>query len=127
MNMKKTTVEIKKPKLVEKAWGYELWIHNEEDYCGKILHFNKNAKFSMHFHVKKDETWYISSGEFVLHGIDTETAKKYSRVLKVGDVVEVKKGIPHQLQALEEGDVFEVSTEHFDEDSYRVSKGDSQA
>ena len=29
----------------EKAWGYELWIHNEEDYCAKILHFNKDAKF----------------------------------------------------------------------------------
>jgi magnesium-transporting ATPase (P-type) len=46
--------------------------------------------------------------------------------LVVGDIVEVKTGIPHQLEALEEGDIFEISTQHFDEDSYRVAKGDSQ-
>jgi hypothetical protein len=30
------------------------------------------------------------------------------------------------LEAITDGEVFEVSTEHFDSDSYRVWKGDSQ-
>jgi quercetin dioxygenase-like cupin family protein len=46
--------------------------------------------------------------------------------LKVGDTVRQMPGQPHQLEALTDGVVFEVSTEHFDSDSYRVWKGDSQ-
>ena len=35
---------------VEKGWGHELiWATNDK-YCGKLLKFNKGAKFSMHFH-----------------------------------------------------------------------------
>ena len=33
---------------------------------------------------------------------------------------------PHQLEALDEGRIFEVSTHHEDSDSYRVLPGDSQ-
>ena len=51
-------------------------------------------------------------------GITEETT------LKVGDVVTQYPGQPHQLIALEDGEVFEVSTEHFDSDSYRIYKGD---
>ena len=110
----------------EKAWGYELWIHNEEDYCAKILHFNKGAKFSMHYHIIKEETWYVQSGLFVLNIIDTDTAQISSHNLHVGDIVEIPRGAPHQLVAIEEGDIFETSTQHFEEDSYRVWKGNSQ-
>ena len=49
-------VDIKPPKRVEKIWGHELWIHNDEDYCGKLLVFpKKNSHFSMHYHLKKKE------------------------------------------------------------------------
>ena len=47
-------------------------------------------------------------------------------LLYKGDVVRQRVGQPHQLEALTDGVVFEVSTQHFDEDSYRVWKGDSQ-
>jgi hypothetical protein len=41
--------------------------------------------------------------------------------LQKGDIVEIKKGLPHQLTALlDESTIFEVSTQHFDEDSYRI-------
>ena len=110
----------------EKAWGYELWIHNEEDYCAKILHFNKGAKFSMHYHIIKEETWYVASGKFKLITIDTDSAEDHERIINVGDIIEIPRGAPHQLIALEEGDIFETSTEHFEDDSYRVRKGDSQ-
>ena len=55
----------------EKAWGYELWITNNEKYCGKLLVFKKNKEFSMHFHLLKDEAWYISKGKFEFKYIDT--------------------------------------------------------
>ena len=118
-----------KPKVCEgckvpKGWGEELIIENNEMYCGKLLIFKKGCKFSMHYHLIKDETWYVDKGEFLYRWIDTETAETIEQKLKVGDVVRQRVGQPHQLIALTDGTVFEVSTQHFDEDSYRIQKGD---
>ena len=115
-------VKIQHPKRVEKKWGYELWIHNDIDYCGKLLVFTKSGnKFSMHYHMIKDETWYIQKGAFQFDWIDTENGERCYTQIQEGDVIEIKKGLPHQLTALtEEATVFEVSTQHFDEDSYRI-------
>jgi mannose-6-phosphate isomerase-like protein (cupin superfamily) len=115
-------VKIQHPKRVEKTWGYELWIHNDTDYCGKLLVFTKSGnKFSMHYHMIKDETWYVQKGAFQFDWIDTENGERCYTQIQEGDVIEIKKGLPHQLTALtEEATVFEVSTQHFDEDSYRI-------
>ena len=46
-----------------------------------------------------------------------------TKTIVVGEVVEIQKGMPHQLTALSDNSiVFEVSTEHFDDDSYRIYK-----
>ena len=115
-------VKIQHPKRVEKKWGYELWIHNDTDYCGKLLVFTKSGnKFSMHYHMIKDETWYVQKGVFQFDWIDTENGERCYTQIQEGDVIEIKKGLPHQLTALtEEATIFEVSTQHFDEDSYRI-------
>jgi len=110
---------------VPKGWGEELIIENNEMYCGKLLIFKKGCKFSMHYHLIKDETWYVNEGEFIYRWIDTELAETIEQKLKVGDVVRQRVGQPHQLIALTDGVVFEVSSQHFDEDSYRVVKGDT--
>jgi quercetin dioxygenase-like cupin family protein len=69
----------------------------------------------------KNETWYIQNGAFQFDWIDTEAAERSYTQLQEGDVVYIEKGLPHQLIALTEGAiVMEVSTEHFDEDSYRI-------
>ncbi len=117
---------ITKPVKVTKGWGYELILENNEQYCGKILHFNKGAKFSMHYHMQKKETWYVQSGKFLFRSIQTQTADVKEFTLEPGDCVTNERGQPHQIECLEEGDIFEVSTQHFDSDSYRVWKGDSQ-
>lgn len=112
--------------IVEKGWGRETIFANNAQYCGKILHFHKDAKFSMHFHLQKTETWYVYSGSFLFKSIDTSNANVQERFLHVGDTVHNEIGQPHQIICLEEGDIFEVSTTHHDSDSYRVFKGDSQ-
>ena len=111
---------------IPKGWGEEIIIANHELYCGKLLRFRQGAKFSKHYHMIKDETWYVNEGEFIYRWINTETAEVIEQHLKVGDVVRQRPGQPHQLEAITDGVVFEVSTEHFDSDSYRVWKGDSQ-
>jgi mannose-6-phosphate isomerase-like protein (cupin superfamily) len=111
---------------VEKGWGYEVIIVNNDLYCGKILHFKTGAKFSMHFHMKKRETWYVTSGRFVFRWINTANADIVEEILLPGDTITNFVGDPHQIVCEEEGEIFEVSTTHFDSDSYRVGKGDSQ-
>ena len=108
---------------VPKGWGHEIIFENNELYCGKVLVFKKGCSFSMHYHLIKDETWYVQSGEFIYRWIDTETAKWYEKIIKVGDTVRQLPGMPHQLEALTDGEIFEVSTQHFDSDSYRIQLG----
>lgn len=111
----------------QKAWGHELWIINNEKYCGKLLVFKKDKSFSMHFHLLKDEAWYINKGKFQYTYIDTETAEHHNVKVKEGDCIHLLPGQPHRMLALEEGScIFEVSTQHFDSDSYRVQMGSSQ-
>ena len=115
-----------KSEIVEKGWGSEVIFANNEMYCGKLLRFNKGARFSMHFHMKKDETWYLAEGVIRLNWIDTTDASKRTEVIREGEVVRNRPGEPHQVEALSDAVIFEVSTTHFDEDSYRVERGDSQ-
>ena len=115
-------VNITTPNIVTKKWGYEMWIHNDDEYCGKLLVFNKEGdKFSMHYHIKKKETWFVQSGTFLFKWIDVENGQINSQELSIGESVLIERGLPHQLIALEDNSiVFEVSTQHFEEDSYRI-------
>ena len=110
---------------VPKGWGEELIIENNDMYCGKLLKFKKGCKFSMHYHMIEDETWYVEEGEFIYRWIDTETAEVEVNRLYPKDIVRQRPGQPHQLEAVTDGVVFEVSTHHEDSDSYRVLKGDT--
>jgi len=105
---------------VPKGWGHEIIFENNELYCGKLLVFKKDCNFSMHYHLIKDETWYVQEGEFLYRWIDTETGEVHENKLRKGDSVRQFPGQPHQVMALTDGILFEVSTEHFDSDSYRV-------
>ena len=81
----------------------------------------------MHYHLKKKETWYVQSGSFDFHWIDVEDGKRKNKIIKVGDSVLIKRGLPHQLIAIEDNStIVEVSTEHFDEDSYRIYRNTPQ-
>ncbi len=113
---------------VKKAWGYELIWATNDLYCCKIMVFEKaGSKFSMHFHSKKDETWFVNSGKFLLRWIDTTNASLYQQELTEGQVWHNPPLQPHQLEALEDNSsITEVSTPDSVEDNYRVVPGDSQ-
>jgi quercetin dioxygenase-like cupin family protein len=112
-------------KLVPKGWGFEKWIVNNEEYCGKLLYFVKGKKCSWHYHILKDETFYIQSGKILLtYGNDDNLSFAHELVLEKGDNFHITRGMRHQMLALEDTELFEFSTQHFDSDSYRVTKGD---
>jgi quercetin dioxygenase-like cupin family protein len=111
---------------VEKGWGHELIWATNDLYCGKLLKFNQGAKFSMHFHAKKDETWYVLDGKFLVRYIDTANADQREQELNPGDTWHNLPLTPHQVICIEAGTIVEVSTPDSVEDNYRVAKGDSQ-
>jgi len=45
-------------------------------------------------------------------------------ILNPGEKFHVATGLRHQMVALEDSELFEFSTEHFDSDSHRIIKGD---
>ena len=120
------TQQKQKANRVEKGWGYETIFANNEKYCGKLLHFNTGAMFSMHYHLLKQETWFVQSGTFIFKYINTRTADIHEQQLEAGDIITNNVGQPHQLICVSEGVIIEASTTHYDSDSYRVFKGDSQ-
>lgn len=99
---------------IKKSWGHELVINNNSKYCGKILFFLKGKKGSLHYHKLKEETWYVNSGKFLIQK-DDEMIQ-----LEKGSILHIPPYAKHQVEALEDGSIFEVSTQHFDEDTYRV-------
>ena len=108
-----------------KGWGYENWIVNKPEYCGKLLYFYKGKKCSWHYHKLKDETFFIGSGAIKLtYGDDDDISKANYIVLLKGDKFHIYRGLRHQMEALMDTELYEFSTEHFEEDSYRVIKGD---
>lgn len=114
------------PSIVEKGWGREIVIDNNDKYCGKLLEFKKGSEFSFHYHMEKDETFYVLMGELNFGFIDLSKAEYHTKVLKQGQCVRIPRGQPHKIRAEEDSIIIEVSTHHEDSDSYRIGKGDSQ-
>lgn len=110
---------------VPKGWGYELWITNNEKYCGKILFFVKDRKCSIHKHLLKAEHFYLNSGLLLIrYGYKEDLSDLEERVLYPGEAFEVPVGMIHQMEAIQDSQLFEFSTTHYDSDSYRIQKGD---
>ena len=90
-----------------------------------MLYFVKGKRCSWHYHKLKDEVFYIQSGKILVKysdGDDIGAAKEL--ILEAGDNFHVYRGLRHQMIALQDTELFEFSTQHFDSDSYRIQKGD---
>jgi hypothetical protein len=93
-------------RIVPKGWGREVWIANNDLYCGKILEIRKGKRCSLHYHK-------IKNGDVV---------EEFE--MGPGECMDVPTGLIHQMVALEDCELFEFSTQHFDSDSHRLVKGD---
>jgi len=112
-------------KFVPKGWGFERWIVNKEEYCGKLLFIAKGKRCSWHYHKLKDEVFYVQSGRItVKYSKKDDIDEAHNLTLNPGDNFHVPVGLRHRMIALEDTELFEFSTQHFDEDSYAIEKGD---
>lgn len=99
--------------VVKKVWGREEIIVNNEKYCLKILHVHAGFRSSLHHHKKKQEHWYVLSG-IVRVWLNGELFD-----MNPFDCLEIVPGDRHWFGALKQARILEVSTQHFDSDSYR--------
>lgn len=114
-----------------KGWGAETWYHNSPLYCGKVLRFDAGKRCSLHYHRLKHETFVVKSGRFIIVTAKMHEGGSYIdhktfevRQLTEGDALEVPPLLAHQMLALEDSELIEFSTQHFEDDSYRLVKGD---
>ena len=94
---------------VDKPWGYELRWAITDQYLGKILHVNKGEALSLQYHERKDEYQYVVKG-----CIDIETGGPdgvlTTHRMRAGDTLHIQPGTRHRITAVEDTDIFEVST-----------------
>src|SRR5258708_977399 len=102
-------------RIVTKGWGREVWLVNNELYCGKILEILKGKRCSLHFHKLKTESFFLRAGRLRVYVKEAPTADTLEEFeLRVGECLDIPRGLVHQMEALEDPELFEFSTQHFD-------------
>jgi mannose-6-phosphate isomerase-like protein (cupin superfamily) len=93
---------------VEKPWGYELHWAKTDRYVGKLIHVNKVHALSLQYHNQKDETIFLWAGKMLFEIDVNGTLTK--REMSPGESVHVTPTTIHRMTAIEDCDIFEVST-----------------
>jgi quercetin dioxygenase-like cupin family protein len=98
---------------VPKPWGHELiWAHTDK-YVGKILHINAGESLSLQYHNVKDETVHLLSGNLIYRvHLKGEMRDVH---LAIGDSFRLTPGTVHQMEAVTDCDILEVSTPELDD------------
>ena len=115
------------PEIHAKGWGHEVWLHNDDGYCMKLLVFERaGARGSLHYHERKHETWWVASGRFLMSSLHLTEGVVLATVLSAGESVHLPAGTAHRLTCIEPGTIVEASTTHDEADVVRLAPGDSQ-
>ncbi|UXD21569.1 nucleotidyltransferase [Ignicoccus pacificus DSM 13166] len=100
---------VKRVKVVEKPWGREIWIADEPEYGGKIIEIKKGYSTSVHYHRQKKETIYVDKGTLKVRSGPNEF------LVQEGEEITIEPYTVHQLIALEDVRLIEVSTQPLNE------------
>lgn len=99
---------------VNKPWGYEIRWAVTPLYLGKVLHVNRGEALSLQYHEQKDETLYVVRGVLDFE-LEDAAGRLESHRLEPGDAVHVSPGRRHRMTAVEDCDLYEVSTAEIDD------------
>lgn len=109
------------------GWGREDWIVNSDLYCGKLLRVEPGKRCSFHFHIKKHEHFCLLNGNIDMTLVHKDGRRELIKMTP-GDILYITPGLVHSFICPESEKVpailLEVSTRHYEDDSYRVVKGD---
>lgn len=106
-------------KKTQKLWGYEDLVVNNEDYCAKFLNIKANYQCSLHYHLKKRETFFVMQGVVRLEQRDVRGVP-IVEFLVAGEQRTIEPKTPHRFSSLNAATILEISTTHSDEDVVRI-------
>ncbi len=98
---------------VPKPWGHETIWAETDTYVGKILHINAGEALSVQYHNIKDETVYLLSGKLIYRIWENDQPRDVD--LKLGEAFRITPHTIHQMEAVTDCDILEVSTPHLDD------------
>jgi mannose-6-phosphate isomerase len=98
---------------VEKPWGYEIHWAKTDRYVGKLIHVNAGHALSLQYHNRKDETIFLWAGRLLFEIHENGVPREYEML--PGERVHITPGTVHRMTAIEDSDVFEVSTPELDD------------
>ncbi|HIE94972.1 MAG TPA: cupin domain-containing protein [Acidobacteria bacterium] len=112
---------------VDKPWGYELRWATTDRYVGKVIHVDAGHALSLQYHNVKDETILLWTGRIQFE--IEENGKRVTREMTPGESVHITPGTVHRMTAVEDSDIFEVSTPELEDvvrldDRYGRAKAD---
>jgi mannose-6-phosphate isomerase-like protein (cupin superfamily) len=105
----------------EKYWG-RIETVVAGDIAAKRLFIRKGGSGSLEFHVEKRESYYIHSGQIRL-GLRIGRAENHSITLGPGQGYDIRPGVMHLREGIEDSVILEISTRDSDSDSYLVENG----
>lgn len=102
-------------RFVPKPWGHEMiWAHSDL-YVGKVLHIKAGHALSVQYHDMKDETIHLLRGQMT-YRVDVRDGRGLVEVpFAEGESYRNTPGHIHQMEAVTDCDVLEVSTPHLDD------------
>lgn len=97
-----------------KPWGREVWFAHTDKYAGKILEVKKGHRLSLQIHEKKMETQFLYKGKIKLY-LGMDEANLAETTLYPGEKIDIPPRTIHRVEALEDSEIFEVSTPELDD------------
>ena len=96
--------------IIEKPWGYERILEQNEHYVVKLLHLDPRSRTSLQYHKKKHETLILTSGMAYL------TRDGLQEPMLIGEPVVLAPTMHHRFGTGElAADLIEVSTPELDD------------
>jgi len=117
-----------------KSWGMEIQFINTPLYCYKMLvcvHNRWSSKGRFHYHIIKDETFFVVKGKLELEVIINCAADQinpidsfvHNIIVSAQETYRVFPNIQHRFRSVGRSCIFyEISTRHDDSDSIRVDR-----
>lgn len=97
-----------------REWGQETFVAQTKHYLGKVLKMNAGTKGGLQYHVEKEETFYLVSGEAIVRS-DDGTGQLIEERMYPGQAYHIPPGAPHQVEAVSDCVFFEASTPHYND------------
>lgn len=99
---------------IDKPWGMEEILEKNDKYMFKRLTMYKGHQCSLQKHQYKCETIYVLSGLLKI-SFGEDGGSLDSDVYHPGDIITLKPGIVHRMEAVEDSVYLEASTPEMDD------------